>query len=300
MRAFIYDKYGYYPPNETDTMFIFEGWDFSLETTKLTEEEASMLDEFIAELASRFEGGGAKLIKNRSGQYISETDFGMVVLIAVKKRDVSINDLLFLHRHPHQEKTDQKNSLSHMLELWEGKVAMIEEKAMPTVKIDDYVYVIFMEAAIHALGLAENAIQYLREAKFDFSDEIPSLAITHRRLEKLESFSFFNPLNMLLDSRVRDLAELFKYRTISCDELLNIVGYYQLTPFEATILFARILFPTPLFDRLEDHYSQRIDVRTEIIAYHGSLRERMQEIKKIHSYLVTNYRIRPISWLNTL
>lgn len=298
MRAFIFDEYGYYPDQEDAVQFEQDGWLFKLEIVqKQTEEDVRSLDAFVDQLAGLFPDFGARIIQNRNGYYLSDTDFGKVALVAIKKRFFSLQELAMIHQQYLQPNPQETFTITQLMDLWEEKVNMIEEKAIPTIKIDDYAYERIMVATIHAIGLAENAIQYLAELKMDYGDHIENLTLCHRRLSSLESECLFNPFNFILDNAIRDLAELFKARKIPDDLFIENLSFYSLQAKEASLLFARIIFPTYLFDLLETHYGDRIDVRSQILSYYRNLPQWMVAIKKVGVFFVERYGIRPISWL---
>ena len=60
---------------------------------------------------------------------------------------------------------------------------------------------------------------------------------------------------------------------------------------------ARLLFPSTLFDMLEKHYQKRDDLTEDLNDYYLNINIQIEKIKKIHSYLVSNYGIRKINWL---
>lgn len=297
MRAFIYDKYGYYVEEENAISFKIDDWNFELVQIDKKEFELENLDNYLKQISRLFNNAGANIILNRDGQYLSTTDFGTVALVAIKERMFTIDELSKLHVHFQNIHTDERYDLKKLIELWEDKVDLIEEKIIPSIKIDDYAYSTAMEITIHALGLAENAIQYLSELSMDESNQIPRLTLVHKRLKSLEAKDFLNPFNLVIDSPMRDYAELYKNGLVNVDTLLKILDVYSTNTFEASLLFARILFPTNIFDCLEDHYGERKDVRVSIINFRRTLDEEIMRIKKVHKALVSTYNIRPITWL---
>lgn len=297
MRAFIYDKYGYYVEEENAISFKIDDWNFELVQIDKKEFELENLDNYLKQISGLFNNAGANIILNRDGQYLSTTDFGTVALVAIKERMFTIDELSKLHVHFQNIHTDERYDLKNLIELWEDKVDLIEEKIIPSIKIDDYAYSTAMEITIHALGLAENAIQYLSELSMDESNQIPRLTLVHKRLKSLEAKDFLNPFNLVIDSPMRDYAELYKNGLVNIDTLLKILDVYSTNTFEASLLFARILFPTNIFDCLEDHYGERKDVRVSIINFRRTLDEEIMRIKKVHKALVSTYNIRPITWL---
>ena len=102
---------------------------------------------------------------------------------------------------------------------------------------------------------------------------------------------------MIIDSPVRDFAELYKNEEISLEELISILTRYQFNSKDVTLLLARILYPTKFFDLLEKHYQKRDDITPDLNEYYENITFYIDKIKKIHSYLVNNYGIRKINWL---
>ena len=298
MRAFLFDQYGYYPPHEDDSEFELEGWTFKLEAIQdQKEEELQSLNDFLQRLMQLFPTMGAQIITNRKGTFISEDDYGKVILVATKKQKMRIQDIIKIHQHYVNSPSEIPYTTTYLSSLWEEKINSIEQKILPSIRVDDFAYQRIMVAAIYALGLAENALQYLTEIAIDYGKEISPLTLSHRRLESLDSHTVFDPLNLILDSPIRDIAEAWKYKVITTTELLQILPTYQLSIKEVSLLFARMLFPTRFFDLLEKHYGERVDVRKQILAYYREMNQDLLELKKVEQLLVKNYGIRPISWL---
>ena len=298
MRAFLFDQYGYYPPHEDDSEFELEGWTFKLEAIQdQKEEELQSLNDFLQRLMQLFPTMGAQIITNRKGTLISEDDYGKVILVATKKQKMRIQDIIKIHQQYVNSPSEIPYTTTYLSSLWEEKINSIEQKILPSIRVDDFAYQKIMVAAIYALGLAENALQYLTEIALDYGKEISPLTLSHRRLESLDSHTVFDPLNLILDSPIRDLAEAWKYKVITTTELLQILPTYQLSIKEVSLLFARMLFPTRFFDLLEKHYGERVDVRKQILAYYREMNQDLLELKKVEQLLVKNYGIRPISWL---
>ena len=298
MRAFLFDQYGYYPPHEDDSEFELEGWTFKLEAIQdQKEEELQSLNDFLQRLMQLFPTMGAQIITNRKGTLISEDDYGKVILVATKKQKMRIQDIIKIHQQYVNFPSEIPYTTTYLSSLWEEKINSIEQKILPSIRVDDFAYQKIMVAAIYALGLAENALQYLTEIALDYGKEISPLTLSHRRLESLDSHTVFDPLNLILDSPIRDIAEAWKYKVITTTELLQILPTYQLSIKEVSLLFARMLFPTRFFDLLEKHYGERVDVRKQILAYYREMNQDLLELKKVEQLLVKNYGIRPISWL---
>ncbi len=297
LKSFVFDKYGYYPSEIVEYTFIVEQWIFHLEMIDFAEEEIESIADFSVELSKEFNGRGAQLIKNRVGKYISYGLEKPVVLVCVPIGVITLNDVDILHKKYLNIKNEDNLTISNLLKLWEDKVELIESQCSKALKKDEIHYNDIFTAMSCALGMAENAIQYLAEAKLDYGDNIESLTIVHKRLNSLDSWTFFNPFNLIVSHRVRDYAELYKFELIGMEEFINVLSNVELTTKEASLLMARLLFPTRIFDLLEENYMRTGDITSRALEYCNCATREVTRLKNIHRYLVNKYQIRPIKWL---
>ena len=297
MRAFIFDKYGYYEDDEYASEFDYQGWHFKLEKVDRTEEELEELNNYVKKIENLFYDSGISIIKNRDGNYLSKTEFGDCALVSIKNRHVALKDLLQLHTF-FKNGEGQTYTIKEMLKLWEDKTDLISEKVIPSIKIGDYRYEEIMTSIIFAMGLAENAMQYLAELELDLGDNITNLTLAHKRLYIFSSYEFFSPFNLIVDNPMRDLGELYKSGILNNDTLLDTLKYYNPSKQDVSLLLARILFPTTFFDQLDDYYVLRKDVKTNIITYKDNANTLLYNLKQLEKELTNKYGIRPIKWLN--
>lgn len=298
MKAFLFDKYGYYPSDiKEDSSFIYKGWKFKLEKVDdYSESDLEDLAAFVYDLSSKFDYRGGQLIRNRSKTYKSDAIGQQVALVSVPINKVAFDDLLKLH-NLYSNKSGQKFTISSLISLWEARFEFIEKTCLESIRIDDDSYKEVIISTNLSFGLAENALQYLSDAKYDYGDNIPNLTLVHKRLSSLDYFCFFNPFNLVFDNPLRDLAELFKADSITTDELIHLLDKYQFSRQEISIFMARIMFPTYFFDLLEDHYAKRIDIRQDSLSYHKKLVRLLTKLKNVHLLLIRKYQIRPLDWL---
>lgn len=296
MRAFIYDKYGYYPNDEYSTSFEYKGWYFKLEISEKNDIEIHNLRLLLNEINQHFENNGSDIILSRDGHYVSNSEYGPVVLVAIKNSNVDYFTLIKMHQLFYK-KFSNKLYISYIRDLWINKVNTIEEKILTSLPIDDKEYSKMYILGQYALGLAENAIQYLLDSSIYYGDEIINTSLSHKRIEKVDSFYLFNPFNLIIDSPMRDIAELYKNDLISLDNLSSYLNYYEITNQDASLLLARCLFPNNIFDLFEDYYELKKDVRERVNILEKCIYQKEIKLKKLHNFLVKKYMIRPISWL---
>ena len=137
-----------------------------------------------------------------------------------------------------------------------------------------------------------------KDISLDIGDSICEVTLTHKRINELTSYELLNPFNLIIDSPMRDIADLYNLDLINESNLDNILKNYQMDLQKASLLLARIIYPSSLFDMLEEHYSIKKDITKELLSYYSTINKKMKKINYIHNYLVNRYGIRPINWLS--
>ena len=99
------------------------------------------------------------------------------------------------------------------------------------------------------IGLAENAISYFH--MLDLAS-VP-LYISHRRINKN---NIYNPLELVIDYKVRDIAEFIKYnffyKNMFINEIKDYLGKFNLSDVDYILLYVRLLYPSFYFDLYEE------------------------------------------------
>ena len=121
-------------------------------------------------------------------------------------------------------------------------------------------YPLIRESFNYYIGLAENAIILVNNIDFN---NIP-LGLSHRRITNM-FFNLYNPLNIVIDARIRDVCEYFKFcffNNIDISmELELFLSYNSFDINEAKLFLARMFFPTYYFDLYEKIIDNEIDER---------------------------------------
>lgn len=297
MDTFIFDKFGYRVDKEIAKEFEIDNWVFKLEANQKNENELIELNNFIINVDETLFKRGVRIIPSRDNRLSVESEFSKVSLVAVNKFNISINDLLFMHRQYSSTNNVNYSSLSAIKEIWINKVDMIENKILPSLKIDNFLFEKINSLIIYSLGLGENAIEYIQDIILDFDEKIEEVTLSHKRFNKFDSYELLNPFNLIVDSPMRDIADLYNIDIINQNNLDQVLNSYNLSTKSASLLFSRILFPSFLFDLLEEQYVTRGDIRKELLDYYNNLEVKIDKIKYIHKYLVDRYGIRPLNWL---
>lgn len=125
--------------------------------------------------------------------------------------------------------------------------------------------------------------------------------IEHNRIYKnSSSLDFFNPLNMIIDVKVRDIAEYFKQQFFYFDNPIisvkNYIDYEKLSNEEAILFFARILYPSYYFD-IYDEIVQDKSKENKINMILDKTNTYEKFIEEVYAYLKAIYNIPEIEWL---
>ena len=148
------------------------------------------------------------------------------------------------------------------------------------------------------LGLGELSINLLSYINFD---NIKTYA-QHKRLKYNESVSdFFDPLNIVIDSKVRDISlyikELFFKINDFSSKLESIIDEANFNNDEAILFLSRMLYPDYYFDICdyiinENMNNDKLEKCIKKNAYYEAF------LKKIYQHLEKKYNIPNIEWLN--
>ena len=129
--------------------------------------------------------------------------------------------------------------------LWTNKIDYFEYQINQIGKK----YPIIRESFNYYIGLAETAISLIKS----INNEGMYLSLSHKRINN--AFDLYNPLNLIIDVRVRDICEYFKFCFFEnknvFKELELFLDYNKLSYNESVYFLARMLFPTYYFDLYE-------------------------------------------------
>ena len=133
--------------------------------------------------------------------------------------------------------------------------------------------------------VADTSLLYIRNIKRKYHINNYNVCFTHRRIDSLNlKLLFYNPLNFIIDIEARDIAEYIKSLFYSNKEYLYELEYYlkthKLDSFTASMLFARIIYPSIFFDNYEQN---KIDINKFI-----NFDNYQNFIKKVYD-IITSY-----------
>lgn len=213
-----------------------------------------------------------RLNEVRSGDYEREI-FNHIYIPPTSKYTIDRSNWYFLW----SKKNDYfEYQLSHI----SGKYPLIDES------IDYYI------------GLAETAISYIKYNSIDNTkNNYDDLTVCHRRINK---DSIFNPLNVVVDHKERDIAEYLKYlffnRENTEDKIKYIINNYKGNIFGYYRIYARLLYPSYYFDIYDGIINEQIP-EEELRKIIERVNEYEQYLQKIFDIMYTKSGIKRVEWI---
>ena len=191
-----------------------------------------------------------EIIINRYNMFITPYNGKMYVLIKENVKDfkINFNDILYIQNCTLDIIYNKKLIRSNHVNMWKKKIDYYERKGKDLCSK----YFLIYNTLDYYIGLGENAISYLTNNKVLFNHVV----LSHRRIDSKENSSdFYNPLNYILDSRSRDVADyikiLFFDEKVSYESIILFLKYANLNREEYILLFGRLLYPTYYFDMID-------------------------------------------------
>ena len=175
--------------------------------------------------------------------YINGKNYVLLKVSSKGNRNISFNDILKLTGI--EVKKEYKYIVrSNWNALWREYMDYIES-VLPSYQKNNDEVTAYVD---YNIGLVENAIQLLSDMKGKGNN------ICHIRLNpKMTLIEFYNPCNVVLDSKSRDFCEY--YRSSLDDNIIPLeqVQLSHLNVFEQQLFFIRFLYNITFFDALINH-----------------------------------------------
>lgn len=209
-----------------------------------------------------------EIVLTKDGKAVFLCDNNSYALLRVYINEnipIKIEDIFYMLDYNDTIKPNNIIGRMNWANLWSSKVDYFEYHIGHLIKKYPYIY----KTVDYYLGLAENAISYVKDIKMPAS----LISICHRRIGVTSTlFDLYNPFNLVIDYKVRDIAEYIKsvffYGENSCVEgvvnsenmivdkcniiLERIFKKYIFDNEALKLLFARLLFPSYYFDLYEN------------------------------------------------
>ena len=241
--------------NEIDDKYMFyinlEKYYFIIYDRNMEE-----LDDLIKLNKKMIENGSlvSEIITNKFNDVVNNYNGKLYILIRVYVNDskkVDIEDIMYMLNEKDIEDSYKNISRTHWTRLWEDKVDYFEYQMGHLIKK----YPILYNTIDYYLGISENAIFYLKNVVSNYEGNV-SLSVCHKRIGVNSTlFDLYNPLNLIIDYKVRDIAEYIKDAFFNDKDVNNILriiySNYYFDKLNLSLLLSRFLFPSYFYDMFE-------------------------------------------------
>lgn len=185
------------------------------------------------------------------------TNYVLVRVYVNSLKVIDSDDILFMLKNNEGVLSNIVLNRMNWEELWSNKVDYFEYHTMHIAKKNNILY----KTLDYYVGLAENAISYVKEIKSDYK---PEITVSHKRVSiDYTLFDLYNPLNFIIDYSVRDICEYIKMLFFSGKDVWssvdNIFINYRFSSYSLKLLFARLLYPSYYFDMYDDIIINNLD-----------------------------------------
>ena len=241
-----------------------------------------------------------EIIKNRNNTPITFINKIPYILMKVSiniNKPISLSEISFLSNN----NIEYKNNLmrSNWALLWSKKIDYLEYHHEQNYQK----YPLLSISFDYFIGLGENAISYLNYTIINMSPEKNDIGVIAHDVISIDdtTYNLYDPLNIIIDHKARDLAEYIKYSFFNdnfaiFEELNEYFKYNYFSFYGINLLIARILYPSFYFETYDKVVCGKIN-EAELLKITNRINEYEIYLKDIFSYFHKYYNIKDIAWL---
>lgn len=183
------------------------------------------------------------------------------------------------------------------LNLWINKIDYLEYHHEQNKKK----YPLLNQSFNYFIGLSENAITYLNNTTKLYKKEKTDIGVTSHDYLDNTIYSLYNPLNIIIDHKARDIAEYIKLSFFNdnysiYEQLDEYFKHNYFSIYGISLIIARILYPSFYFDYY-DKIINNIENESSILKITSRIKEYEKYLQDIFIYFHKYYNIKDINWL---
>ena len=230
-----------------------------------------------------------EIILNKSMQMITIINNEPYILLSIhcQNRKINLQDIInYAIPIDTKIKLNWYNLWCEKLDYYEYQMEQYEKK-----------YQKLSESFTYFDGMTETAISLLNTVDLNKV----KLYISHSRINsETTTIDFYNPLNFLIDTRVRNICEYIKSeffdKKVNLFQISNYINNYNLSKEESILFLARMIYPSYYFDIYDEIVKGDIEKQSldNVIDNINDYERFLFDICKIMN---TKYQIPEIEWL---
>lgn len=226
---------------------------------------------------------------NKILTYVNNISYILIEISINMDAKISLPNICYINNTSINIKCDNILNRTDWITLWEIKndyfESQINEIGAKYPNLSSY--------ANYYIGLAENAIIYIRDALK--LDDIAYKCVCHKRINSKDTlYELYHPISFIYDYRVRDACEYIKSAFFNNENAYELLDEYfknnYLSYKEALLFYGRLLYPSYFFDMYDDIINNNLNEKIiEKIILKSDLYEEF--LAYVYKYLVNLYNI---------
>lgn len=224
--------------------------------------------------------------------YVNQKPYVLLQLYHDSRQLITIEEIKKFNFFSTQIEKPDRLKRNRWSTLWSKKIDYFEYQVNQFGKKNPLI----RESFSYFTGIVENGISLFETLPLDDLE----LSVCHRRIQSTETaFDFYNPLNFIIDYKVRDACEFFKTKITNKHILTDITNYLSdknLNGYEILLFYDRLLYPSFYFDKYEwimDHQTDDYELKT-ILQWIPTYED---ILKKLFLFLSNYMNMPDIEWI---
>ena len=235
-----------------------------------------------------------RIIVNKDFSIITKKDnknYILIELLINERNEINLNNIIEFNKINFNINFLNR---TNWLNLWEVKIDNIEYTLQHIKKKYNLLY----NSSFYYIGLAENAISYLKYLNLVNTN----ISICHKRINASDNLiDFYNPINFIIDYKVRDYAEYYKslffYKNKNIETVLSSIKSLKLNTIDYIFFYIRLLYPSYYFD-LYDKVLNGTKKEEDIKFITNMQNEYEYFLYEVWKFLKEQVNIVGIEWIN--
>lgn len=235
-----------------------------------------------------------QFVLNKENQlitYVNQKPYVLLQIYNNSKQNITINDINNFSISSSILKLPEKQV--NWANLWSDKIDYFEYQVNQFGKKNPLI----RESFSYFSGLVENGISLFNILELDYNN----YSVSHQRLSSKDTmFEFLNPMNLIIDYKVRDACEFYKEKFLNKQSISNEIKEYlsnkNLNVYEILLFFIRMFYPSFYFDKYEYIINnEEDDYQLKTIIELSDKYEKL--LKEIYFYLSKYINMPDIEWI---
>ena len=235
-----------------------------------------------------------QFVLNKENQlitYVNQKPYVLLQIYNNSKQNITINDINNFSFSSSILKLPEKQV--NWANLWSDKIDYFEYQVNQFGKKNPLI----RESFSYFSGLVENGISLFNILELDYNN----YSVSHQRLSSKDTmFEFLNPMNLIIDYKVRDACEFYKEKFLNKQSISNEIKEYlsnkNLNVYEILLFFIRMFYPSFYFDKYEYIINnEEDDYQLKNIIELSDIYEKL--LKEIYFYLSKYINMPDIEWI---